>query len=127
MILIKVNFFPQINYKILNKRLLALCKLGVIECLGPQPKFKIYRFSDPVFRSLVYEKMLFIQRRTIHNQFKAYFKVQPIPDYMSHGMDQNLKKILEENILYHHFTESSPASEDAKFLDVADYHPDPVD
>jgi hypothetical protein len=118
LILNKVNFFPQINNKILQRRLLAMSKLGVIECLGPQEKFKVYRFSDPVFRTVVYEKMLFNQRRSIHNQFKVYFKVNPIPEYMSFGMDNNLKKILEENILYLHFTESSPVTDDTKFLDV---------
>jgi hypothetical protein len=121
-ILAKVNFFPQINTRILQNRLLTLCRLGIIECLGPQEKFKIYRFSDPVLRNVIYEKMLFMQRRTIHNQFKAFFKVSPIPEYMSFGMDSSLKKILEENVLYYHFTESSPPTEDPKYLDVALNH-----
>lgn len=114
------------NTKILHQRLLILCKHGLIECLGPQVKFKVYRFSDPVLRTVVYEKMLFLQRRSIHNQFKAFFKVHPIPDYMSFGMDASLKKILEENVLYYHFTESSPPSEDTQYLDVKVIHQDPA-
>jgi hypothetical protein len=118
LILNKVNFFPQINARILQQRLLVLCKQGIIECLGPQIKYKVYRFSDPVLKTAIYDKMLFNQRRTIHNQYKVYLKVNPIPEYMSYGMDSTLKKVFEENVLYYHFTESSTVTEDPKLLDV---------
>lgn len=114
LILDRINFFPQINTKILNQRLVELSKAGIIECLGPQLKFRVYRFVDPIIRNIVYEKMLFQQRRTIHNQFKEYFKINPTPEYMFFGMDKTTTKIMSENVLYYHFTMCAPPKEESK-------------
>lgn len=114
LILERINFFPQINAKILNQRLVELCKEGIIECLGPQLKFRVYRFIDPVFRYILYDTMLFQQRRTIHNQYKEYLKSNPTPEYLYVGLDKTIRKTVSENILYYHFTASSSPTEDSK-------------
>ena len=118
----KINFFPQLNTKIIHKSLEQLCILGILECLGPQLRFKVYRFIHPVIRTIIYEKMLFQQRRNIHNQLKEYFKIHPIPEYVFYGLDKQVKKMVAENILYYHFTESSVPQDDANFLDVVSFH-----
>lgn len=114
LVLDRINCFPQINTKILHERLVELSKIGIIECLGPQLKYRVYRFVDPVIRNIVYEKMLFQQRRSIHNQFKEYFKINPTPEYFFFGLEKTTRKIISENILYYHFTLSSPPKDDSK-------------
>lgn len=55
-------------------------------------------------RTIIYNKMLFQQRRMIHKQYKEHFRVTPLPAYLFFGMDFHIRNILTENILTYHFT-----------------------
>ncbi len=113
-----INFFPQLETDSIKKSLEKLSLLGIIESLGPQEECRPFRFVHPIIRYLIYEKMLFQHRRTVHKQYREYFKIHPVPDYLFYEMPNEVKSIAEENFLFYHFRNSNPPKNDSKYLDV---------
>ena len=68
-------------------------------------------------KNVVYERMLYSQRRLIHKQYREHFKINPIPNYIFYGLDPQVQSLVAENTLHFHFTHSSHYKNDKKNYD----------
>lgn len=113
----EVNFFPMLQGNNIKVCLERLCRSGLIECLGPQQDYRPYRFTQPIMKNIIYERMLCSHRRLIHKQYREHFKINPIPQYILYGLDPQVQSLIAENTLHFHFTQSSQYRNDKKNYD----------
>lgn len=108
----QINIFSQFSNTALNRHLHKLISLEFIEVIGITQEKKIYRFTHPFLRRLMYQRMLFEHRRSLHKVYLEFLRVNPMPSYLW-GSKTHLKdNIIEEHLEYHFINSKGNISED---------------
>lgn len=97
----KINIFSQFSDKNLTIFLQRLINLEFIEVIGIKHDKKIFRFTHPFLRRLIYERMLFEHRRSLHKVYLEFLRVNPMPSYLWASKSQIKDSVIEEHLEYH--------------------------
>lgn len=97
----KINVFSHFSKRAIDGYLKKLITLDYIEVIGIKQDRKIFRFTHPFLRRLVYERMLFEHRRSLHKVYLEFLRVNPMPSYLWGGKMHLKDSVIEEHLEYH--------------------------